>query len=84
MPDYTPGPWKTRTNGQVVAGINTIANVMSGDPDARLIASAPALLEALEQIADPFLMPMGKPEAIATKRREIAEAALRAAKGESA
>ncbi len=36
------------------------------------------LLQALMEIADPFLLPLSKPEALAMKRRELAEDAIRA------
>lgn len=52
---HTPGPWKRRSNGQIVqwsdTRVATIANVMSGDADARLIAAAPRMLDIIRDLA---------------------------------
>lgn len=51
---YTPGPWRKRGVNKIVCGPegNTVADVRykNGDADARLIAAAPDLLEALRKI----------------------------------
>lgn len=55
---FTEGPWNYREafdNGEpcgyvVQSGVNAIADVPQGEDDARLISSAPDLLEALEEM----------------------------------
>lgn len=55
MSKHTPGPWVVGNVGEVVAGGTTLADVYGDDEqadvDARLIAAAPDLLAALEDIA---------------------------------
>lgn len=48
---HTPGPWTVIAgvhSGDVVSPLGRVAMGISMVPDARLIAAAPALLEALE------------------------------------
>ena len=55
---HTPGPWTVGKCGEVVAGGTTLADVYGDDEqadiDARLMAAAPDLLEALKDIADDY------------------------------
>ena len=64
---HTPGPWKVRTaydNGEpaglfVHAGVLDVCSLCAGDgpeeeADARLIATAPELLEAAKDVVDWF------------------------------
>lgn len=46
----TPGPWKGSTINGVWAGSTMIADVVSNDADARLIAASPELLEAAKRL----------------------------------
>lgn len=54
MSEHTPGPWVVGNVGEVVAGGTTLADVYGDDEqadvDARLIAAAPDLLAALEDM----------------------------------
>lgn len=56
---HTPGPWTVGQVGQVMAGGHVLADCYScddeqADVDARLMAAAPDLLEALKDIADDY------------------------------
>ena len=60
MTQHTPGPWAVRrawSNGEpcdmlvVQSGVTPIADVV-GDANARLIAAAPEMLEALHRVLD--------------------------------
>lgn len=49
--NHTPAPWIDNGEGHVVCRAGDIARMLSDNPaDARLIASAPALLDALEEL----------------------------------
>lgn len=87
MSAHTPGPW--RVNGQrieygpMVAGDGFAVAKIIRDPaehkaNARLIAAAPALLEALEGMLIPWATPRQEGEAMSKARAAIAQA-----KGES-
>lgn len=67
---HTPGPWFiqegkyyacVRTDKRVIADMRTVGNVVPNMNDARLIAAAPDLLEALIAVDD-FIS--GKPDAV--------------------
>ena len=60
---HTPGPWKTSytnlsvviaENGAVVARASKLNGLVNLQANARLIAAAPELLEALESIASMY------------------------------
>lgn len=63
QPAHTPGPWVTNgyrspTSGAITVfnrpfGLGDIAEVLGSEADARLIAAAPELLEALQNLVDP-------------------------------
>lgn len=84
MSAHTPGPWhyeKAYHESRYFVGSETHFDlaVVADEPDARLIAAAPALLEALEAMvtgAPPRYIPFGE--------LDKARAAIRAAKGETA
>ena len=53
MEERTPGPWRVDSRMQVKSGEKPIANIITGyipeaEANARLIAAAPDLLEALK------------------------------------
>ena len=98
MSDYTPGPWvlsgnniRSRTDHSVVIRLPAQTPrygagwaIERGDADARLIAAAPELLEALE-----FLVTVASGEGPPVPERELlqdcvdkARAAIAKAKGE--
>ena len=56
MSEYTPGPWRYREGALVIfpnnAGGFCICNCPDAEANARLVAAAPDLLEALERIAE--------------------------------
>jgi hypothetical protein len=68
MAKHTPGPWKSNGANQVFGGaysgliatVTSTANPEICEADARLIAAAPELLEALKRIA---YEPQGKADA---------------------
>ena len=87
---HTPGPWVTGTLGHNVQGANgrlvaatmfvQFGNNSEDVANARLIATAPALLAALEaMMSATFLVP---PSQEIINARDIARAAIRAARGE--
>ena len=50
---YTPGPWKVEDDGYTIVSPNGIHIADLNSPlNARLIAAAPELLEALKEILD--------------------------------
>jgi len=96
MKTHTPGPWDavdaegqpqivSRTN-KLIAEVNTVVRFVYGRPDdpqadARLIAAAPELLEALESVTEAFYR-----ESLVEHRGDVMPkvwAAIRKAKGES-
>lgn len=95
---HTPGPWRTTPNGVVTSDSCQIAHVgetsrpadMVGsferwDADARLIAAAPELLEALDNLlswAEDIHTP-GKTTRINYHGMDMARAAIAKALGES-
>ena len=88
---HTPGPWRVGDAGHTVFGPpngnpspETIANVR-GRSNARLIAAAPEMLEALKSIADGIVMDQSKPyDHIDTvlAYQKLARAAIAKATGE--
>jgi len=78
--ESTPGPWEVYNEIHVrsVNGINRYICTCSGNArsNARLIASAPALLAALESI-------VLSPHAVETKTYRAARAAINKARGTS-
>lgn len=96
---HTPGPWATisRVEGNHVGpdakrakefDICITPQTEEGRANARLIASAPCLLEALEQLLDAVgilrqsgVNVLAVPQAV--KARELAHAAIKKARGES-
>ena len=87
---HAPGPWKTthsEVNGYRVSdstgcGVAVVLKDTNDDANARLIAAAPAMLEALEKIAE-----IGRQKGDARPQDAvscflIAEEAIKAAKGE--
>ncbi|OFW62923.1 MAG: hypothetical protein A2Y74_05630 [Actinobacteria bacterium RBG_13_63_9] len=55
MATYTPGPWKVQISkyGQFIVPMGMRTFVLELAANARLIAEAPALLEALERLCFP-------------------------------
>lgn len=86
MSAYTPGPWLTEPNGQggiAVVGVNRFTGVNEinvahawYEDDARLIAAAPQLVEALRIIA---ASRCDHAERVCQCPHKVAFAALRAA-----
>jgi hypothetical protein len=84
MTQHTPGPWFANLSEETVTGAdgNTVVyELNTNEADARLIASAPDLLEALQDLfgadMEHVLMGDGKDdqiEAIAKARAAIAKA----------
>lgn len=85
---HTPGPWRldNRAGGRVVAGIDdTVANTRcqsdlqhQHEANARLIAAAPEILAALEQLIDDMqdghcVCEQAKQEAIAAVAKATAK-----------
>ncbi|WON88696.1 hypothetical protein [Delftia sp. UGAL515B_04] len=69
---FTPGPWKvsfsrfsrvTAENGALIAKCEKLDSLTNLEANARLIAAAPELLEALRKLADAYerLKPPGYP-----------------------
>lgn len=85
---HTPGPWRVesgpyyraiRVDGEVIADVRQIGRSFN-ESNARLLAAAPDLLEALEgllAVVEQNDLPLSDPERIA------ARAAIAKAKGES-
>lgn len=85
MSAHTPGPWTARkhtdTKGWTVSAGNSIASVKprpEAEANARLIAAAPELLEALKEIREACCSGMGSLPAADIKR---AQAAIEKAEG---
>lgn len=88
---HTPGPWKVC--GHDVAGdydhfkegvrvaISTICEKEERDANARLIASAPELLDALQSLLDCPDLNLDRLEDDTIKAIELAENAIKKAKG---
>lgn len=90
---HTPGPWVMRHEAesghyevrddfnQIVAHVFYVTNVpcLQGEADARLIAAAPVLLEALDFMVNVSRSTPG----FSAMAREQAERAISLAKGES-
>ena len=84
--EYTPGPWRIGTpppngeqtigtlNGLMVAVATTGAEMEETKANARLIAAAPELLEALQSVLDNCLDSEGLCAAHAKARAAIAKA----------
>lgn len=86
MPQHTPGPWeaigtnvypanpRTRTN-RILASVENAATRNHAVANARLIAAAPAMLEALERCLEVFQLQSLKEapisDAIALTRKAI-------------
>lgn len=52
---HTPGPWTAERGGAIVANGNVLATVQMGQQrNARLIAAAPELAEALRELVNGF------------------------------
>jgi hypothetical protein len=54
---HTPGPWRVKERREfkdwvILADVNSFSARAHSAEDARLIAAAPALLEALKEVAD--------------------------------
>lgn len=90
MSKHMPGPWKIthtaingyRVNDSTGWGVAIVLKDVNDKANARLIAAAPQMLEALEKIAE-----IGRQKGDATRQHAvscflIAEAAIAAAKGE--
>jgi len=90
MSKHTPGPWKTthsamsgyRVSDSTGWGVAVVLKDANDEANAHLIAAAPQMLEALEKIAE-----IGRQNGDATRQHAvscflIAEAAIKAAKGE--
>jgi hypothetical protein len=75
--DHTPGPWHVGTNGRDIYGEDGEAVAFSYSRNVTLIAAAPDLLAALEQIA--AIEPVGDFEV--HRAVGIARAAIAKAKG---
>lgn len=67
MSKHTPGPWVHDRDGEILGPDNVIVVYAHGaqravqtDEDARLIAAAPDLLEALENLIDACSRPDGR------------------------
>lgn len=57
-PKHTPGPWSVRsrvTTGDIVAPTGTVASSVLLTTDAHLIAAAPDMLEALDNLVTAYL-----------------------------
>jgi len=91
MSKHTPGPWEashdidancvaTITSGWVVVSIGADPNKFDAESDARLIAAAPKMLEALE-LADAMLCGANMDKSAIGRK---INAALAKAKGETA
>jgi len=87
---YSPGPWKTthsEVNGYRVSdstgwGVAVVLKDVNDEANARLIAAAPQMLEALET-ADALIHRLLMGADYAQKEVEEIRAAIRAAKGEA-
>jgi len=82
--EHTPGPWfQSDEDNQIRAntedGHTTICEMWSTDSDARLIAAAPELLQALEEVCRTELYLQDHPKKIAAQKQ--ARAAIANAKG---
>lgn len=90
MSKHNSGPWKIthtalngyRVNDSTGWGVAIVLKDVNDKANARLIAAAPQMLEALEKIAE-----IGRQKGDATRQHAvscflIAEAAIKAAKGE--
>lgn len=81
---FTPGPWSrrdTETHAEIDApGHATLAMVATA-PDADLIAAAPALYEALDDLANVLIKAF--PSLANTPNLERAHEALKQARGEA-
>ena len=84
---HTPGPWylhdglmgyEIHNKNLIVAHITTEPNAVSEDANARLIAAAPELLEALEA-----LIGADGPDYIRSKYWDMARAAIAKARGQA-
>ena len=86
--EHTPGPWHVNGVDAIlsVAGNRSVAKVYHPEADAKLIAAAPALLEALEAIkknAEAWTTapkPRAEGETIVEHLRDLARDAIKAAK----
>jgi len=79
----TPGPWHVNEFNQIVDETGYLVHTCAGgsaDADARLIATAPALLAALEALIE---QQDAAPDAYDTTRWETARSAIATARGES-
>ena len=83
---HTKGPWEARGE-KILAKTDdgnitlVIAQKIAGQANARLIAAAPELLEALESIHSEFFL-LKPTSDIVVKMNDIATKAIRKAKGE--
>lgn len=96
---HTPGPWAIfdagRDDNLFVEGIGSVCKIARKGPDgrnrelemanARLIAAAPEMLEALEAIRtlSAYMISPGGGAGTLMKIEQLADAAIRKAKGES-
>jgi hypothetical protein len=86
---HTPGPWRRqliaphfdRISIQTADGKHAIATVWVSKADARLIAAAPDLLAALDQV-DAYLSPFDGEEDAYAEIRSVIQQAIAKAKGE--
>jgi hypothetical protein len=89
MSKYTKGPWMVRNgkiiekcyNGFVIADVRGATEVTQDEANARLIAAAPELLEALKSVAARTGIP--KSEADWLKMIEIVNHAIAKAEGKN-
>ena len=87
---HTPAPWKWDGNwlsgqGDLILWYTTDDNGVHAKPEnARLIAAAPQLLQALEHVAASlYYNDYGDPALLDSFDESIIDAAIRAAKGEA-
>lgn len=91
--EHTPGPWKATEHGEIfspeptpshVASVNQFPNHSESEANARLIAAAPEMLEALIACRKDISTPISDhPWAIKQRKAHaLADAAIAKAKGQ--
>ena len=81
--EHTPGPWHVNGVDAILSVNRSVAKVYHPDADAKLIAQAPALLEALEEIEGCAEEAPAWDDEIKADIAKLARAAIEAAKGDA-
>ena len=81
MSKHTPGPWVWTPDAETIHGYSpegearvVVYELGTNEPDARLIAAAPELLEALQGMVDYYGTASANVDALFNARKTIAKA----------